>query len=266
MIAHGTSSEPADQLLVFDVGNSSTSLGAWHEGDIRASAMICDSEFASLAQHIAEYWQAMPGTKDAIACSVVPQRLQELKEFVREVTGEQLLVVGDSLPVPLEVKIDEPESVGMDRLCCAAAAYMLEGGACTVADLGTAVTLDCVNDAGQFIGGAILPGMTLQAAALCEWTAQLPQVVVERPSSPLGLDTTQAIQAGIFHGIVGAIRELVESYASRLGCWPALYLTGGDAPLITEALQIADKVVPHLCLRGVVLAYQKAHGACDSEP
>lgn len=266
MIAHGTASKPADRLLVFDVGNSSTSLGAWHQGDIRASAVVRDSEFESLAQLIAEYWQAMPGTKNAIACSVVPQRLQELEELVGGVTGEKLLVVGDSLPVPLEVKIDKPESVGTDRLCCAAAAYMIEDGACSVADLGTAITIDCVNDAGQFIGGAILPGIALQAAALCEWTAQLPQVVVERPSSPLGRDTTQAIQAGIFHGSVGAIRELVESYAAHLGHWPALYLTGGDAPLIAEALQIADQVVPHLCLRGAVLAYQKAHGACDSEP
>ncbi len=265
MIAYARHSKSAEQLLVFDIGNSSTTVGVWDHHDIRAAATVNSSEFDSIGQIIAEHWQAMSGPKQAVACSVVPDRLEQLKKVLADVNGEKLLVVGQSLPVPLKVKIDKPESVGTDRLCCAAAGYLIEGGACAIADLGTAITVDCVNSEGHFIGGAILPGLALQAGALAEQTALLPRIAVERPPSPLGQDTEQAIRSGIFYGSIGAIKGLVESYASILGHWPVLFLTGSDAPLIEESLEIADKVVPHLCLRGVVLAYQKAPGAHHPE-
>jgi len=184
---------------------------------------------------------------------------------VAGVTGENILVVGDELPAPIDAKIEKPESVGMDRLCCAAAAYAAEGRACVVADLGTAITVDCVDDDGHFMGGAIFPGFGLQAGVLAERTALLPQIVVERPLGPLGQNTEQAIRSGIFYGSIGAIRRLVESYSDILGHWPALFLTGNDAPLVAESLEIADRLVPNLCLRGVALAYFKAYGALDFE-
>ncbi len=209
---------------------------------------------------IAEHWQALSDSKAAAACSVVPERLEQLRKIVADVTGQRLWVVGDSIDVPLKIGTDKPESVGTDRLCCAAAAYDMEGAACTIADLGTAITVDCVDDQGRFIGGAILPGLALQASILAERTALLPRVTVQRPADPLGQDTEQAMRAGIFYGCVGAIKELAEQYASRLGRWPTLYVCGRDAAVVCAELEIADKVVPDLCLRGVTLAYLKSCG------
>ncbi|MCZ6652082.1 MAG: type III pantothenate kinase [Planctomycetota bacterium] len=265
MIAKVEPTNPAEQLLVIDIGNTSIALGTWDHGEIRAAATVACSEFDSIREVITDYWKALGASKRIVACSVVPPRLEQLKTVAADVTGENVLVVGDELPAPIDAKIEKPESVGMDRLCCAAAAYATEGRACVVADLGTAITVDCVDDDGHFIGGAIFPGLGLQAGVLAERTALLPQIVVERPSGPLGQNTEQAIRSGIFYGSIGAIRRLVESYSDILGHWPALFLTGNDAPLVAESLEIADRLVPNLCLRGVALAYLKAYGALDSK-
>jgi type III pantothenate kinase len=265
LIAKAEPSKPAEQLLVIDIGNTSVAMGIWDHGDIRAAESFACSEFDLIRVLIAYLWKELGASKAIVACSVVPDMLEQLKSVAVDVVGEDVLVVGDDIPVPIEAKIEKPESVGMDRLCCAAAAYATEGRSCVVADLGTAITVDCVNDDGHFIGGAIFPGLGLQAGVLAERTALLPQIAIERPSSPLGQDTEQAIRSGIFHGSIGAISRLVESYSEILGHWPALFLTGNDAPLVAESLEIADRLVPDLCLRGVALAYFKAYGALDSE-
>jgi len=265
LIAKAEPTKPAEQLLVIDIGNTSIAMGIWDHGDIRAAESFACSEFDLLRGLIAYLWKELGASKAIVACSVVPDMLEQLKSVVADVVGEDVLVVGDDVPVPIDAKIEKPESVGMDRLCCAAAAYATERRACVVADLGTAITVDCVDDEGHFIGGAIFPGLGLQAGVLADRTALLPHVAIERPLSPLGKDTEQAIRSGIFHGSIGAISRLVEAYSEILGHWPALFLTGQDAPLIAESLKIADRLVPNLCLRGVALAYFKAYGALDSE-
>ena len=265
MIAKTEPTKPAEQLLVIDIGNTSAALGIWDHGEIRAATTVACSEFDSIREVIMDHWKELGASKRIVVCSVVPARLEQLKTVAADVTGEDVLVVGDDFPAPIDAKIEEPESVGMDRLCCAAAAYATEGRSCVVADLGTAITVDCVDDDGHFIGGAIFPGLGLQAGVLAERAALLPQIVVERPSQPLGQNTEQAICSGIFHGSIGAISRLVEAYSEVLGHWPALFLTGNDAPLVAESLEIADRLMPNLCLRGVALAYSKAYGALDSE-
>ncbi len=265
MIAKAQPTKSAEQLLVIDIGNTSIALGIWDHGEIRAAANVACSEFDSIRGVIDRYWQELRASKAIVACSVVPARLEQLKTVAADVTDEKVLVVGDDLPAPIDAKIEKPQSVGMDRLCCAAAAYATEGRSCVVADLGTAITVDCVDDDGHFIGGAIFPGLGLQAGVLAERTVLLPQIAIERPPGPLGQDTEQAIRSGIFHGSIGAITRLVESYSEFLGHWPALFLTGNDAPLIAESFEIADRLVPNLCLRGVALAYFKTYGVLDSE-
>ncbi|MCP4590108.1 MAG: type III pantothenate kinase, partial [bacterium] len=193
----------------------------------------------------------------AAVATVVPELLGRVEESITEALGLRTLVIGRDLPLPLPVLVDEPEAVGSDRLCVAAGAYERARGTCTVIDFGTAVTVDLVDDTGAFQGGAILPGLGMQARALCEHTAALPTVPVAFPGKRVGKCTTEAIQSGICYGLAGAVRHLVEGYALELNQWPYVVATGGDAETMMDACDFIDAVVPDLCLRGVGLAYVK---------
>jgi type III pantothenate kinase len=159
--------------------------------------------------------------------------------------------------LPLEVRVAEPERVGIDRLVNAVAANRLRGRdrAAVLVDAGTAITIDALSREGAFLGGAILPGLAVSARALHEHTNLLPLVDPSKLRGapvPLGTDTIGAIEAGIFWGALGAIREL----AARLQdvCGPAdLILTGGAAEALAEVLGAAARWVPHLTLAGIAL-------------
>jgi type III pantothenate kinase len=165
--------------------------------------------------------------------------------------------------VPLAIHVDEPQRVGIDRLLGAFAANRLrhaERGAIVV-DLGTAITVDLVDPQGSFAGGAILPGLALSAQALAEHTDALPAVTLDcskQIPAVLGKSTVNAIQAGLFWGAVGAIRELASNLAAGLPVPPDVYLTGGAAPQVAEVLSASTswsiRHVPHLVLAGIALA------------
>lgn len=164
--------------------------------------------------------------------------------------------------VPLVVEVDAPERVGMDRLMGAVGAERLRprDNPAIVVDLGTATKLCLLSEVGAFVGGAILPGLAMSARALEEQTDALPHVDVERwrrPPLALGKSTVPAIEAGIFWGTVGAVRELVHRLSKPLASPPAVFITGGGSQLVAEVLSadgdITLRHVPHLVLSGVAL-------------
>jgi type III pantothenate kinase len=199
-----------------------------------------------------------------VAGSVGPETLKRVTALVEQLTGQELLVVRDQIDLPIPVEVDNPETVGVDRVCAAAAAHAQLGRACVVADFGTAITVDCVSDDGVFMGGAILPGLRLSALSLEEHTAALPLVDVVEPTHVWGRDTREAISNGIFYGALGALREIVERYATAMNKWPDLVLTGGAAELIAKHADFVDHVVPDLTLRGIALAYYRDCGDSDT--
>jgi len=203
-------------------------------------------------------WQPIEEPSKVVASSVNPAGLKALEAAAGESLSADVLVIGRDLPLPMETDLPEAESIGTDRLCAAVAAFDKLGVSCVVADFGTAVTVDCVSEKGVFLGGAILPGLAMSAASLGEKTAFLPKVKLANPDWVFGKDTKQAIVGGLVFGVRGAVRSLVESYASELGHWPLLIVTGGDAELICSDPVIRDivqAVVGDLTLRGVALAY-----------
>ena len=168
------------------------------------------------------------------------------------------MVIGETVDRPINVTCKDAATIGMDRLCCAAAAYARLEHSCAIVDFGTAITVDLVSNEGAFMGGAILPGLRLQLASLHGQTAQLPAVEPAFPEDPVGGNTTEAMQSGVCRGVVGAVRHLVEAYASALGHWPQVIATGGDAVFIAAHCDILESVVPDLCLRGIGLAYNRS--------
>ncbi|MHC4154803.1 MAG: type III pantothenate kinase [Planctomycetota bacterium] len=153
--------------------------------------------------------------------------------------------------------VDEPGKVGTDRVVAAAAAYAVVEEAVVVADFGTAMTIDLVDQHGVFQGGVICPGIEMGAEALRRSTAQLPRIKVSRPEAPYGKNTTDAINCGLYYSAVSTLQEVVRRYAEKIGRWPHTVLTGSAAELIKDDCEFVDSYVPNLVLKGIVLAYQK---------
>lgn len=248
-------------VLACDVGNSTIRLATVRGEEASEVITVRVGELTSLAEPLAAMWSADAAPSDIAASSVNAPALKAVEAAVSEAFHRETLVVGRDLPLPLDTDIDKPHSIGIDRLCCAAAAFDRLGTACVVADFGTAITIDCVNDEGVFLGGAIMPGLAMSAQALYDSTAQLPRVDLARPDWTFGKDTTQAIVGGLVNGARGALRLFVEAYAMKLKHWPPVIATGGDAELVCDdpaSQDLVRAIVPDLALRGVALAYYRS--------
>jgi type III pantothenate kinase len=246
-------------ILACDVGNSAVHLAHVHGDDVARRHTIATADLDALADALAETWADMPDPKRLVAASVAPEGLTAL-EAAADAIGQKAVVIGRDIPLPIDTDLPHPESIGVDRLCCAVAAFDRLGTACVVADFGTAITIDCVSDEGVFLGGAILPGLRMSAAGLHGGTAQLPHVSLSEVDWVFGQDTDQAIVGGVVRGARGALREFVEAYATELGHWPVVIVTGGDAALVCPRpgdAGLVQAVVDDLALRGVAAAFYR---------
>ncbi len=253
---------PTDSLLTIDIGNTRVGLATWDEDGLHNTRRVATAEPGAWREAIRDVWNLMAADarRAVVVGSVSPSDTDRMTAMLLELCGVKPYRVRDDLALPMPIDIDNPDEVGVDRVCAAAAAFEQIQGACAIASFGTAITIDCVAPDGRFIGGAILPGLELSCAALHDGTAQLPRVHPTRPGSVMGRSTETAINSGVIFGAVGALREIVERYATELREWPHLILTGGNAPLIREHADFVDAVVPDLCLMGISLAYRKASG------
>ncbi len=253
--------EQLPHVLACDIGNTTIRFAHVHGDQTIGSGCMQIGNLGELGDAIRELWGDIPEPSAIAAGSVNPAGLKALEAAALKAASQDVLVIGRELPLPIETNLPNPESIGTDRLCCAAAAFDHLGIACVVADFGTAVTIDCVNDEGIFMGGAILPGLAMGAESLSSNTAQLPKVEFAEPKWVFGQDTQQAIVGGLVYGMRGALRELTEAYATELGHWPAVIVTGGDAKVICpdpNESELIQARVDDLSLRGVAIAYYKS--------
>lgn len=252
--------ETIPNVLACDVGNTNIRL-AWIEGPtVHEARTLRVGDLGSLGEVLSEVWAQIPAPRKLVAASVNAPALKALEAAAAEALDQPVLVVGRDLPLPIETDLPTPSAIGVDRLCAAVAAFDQLGVACVVADFGTAITIDAVSDEGVFLGGAILPGLSMGARSLHAGTAQLPQVELVSPDWVFGKDTRQAIIGGLVLGARGALREFVEAYATAMGHWPIVIITGGDAQLICpdpNESELVQAIVPDLTLRGVAMAYYR---------
>lgn len=246
-------------LVLIDIGNSRVGLARWSDGFRTAAQRVASNPIDAVVEAMRRQWDELPAGpgRIAVASSVNPPLLEALQAAAAAHGIAPFLVVSRDLKPPIEADLPNPERVGTDRLCIAAAAFQGFQCACVAADFGTALTVDLVADNGIFLGGTILPGMNLCAMALHEHTALLPLVSIESHENEiLGKDTRSAIRNGVYAMMIGALREITERYAMQIGKWPPLVVTGGDAELIARHCDFVDRVVPDLCLDGLALAYK----------
>lgn len=238
--------------LVVDVGNTRIKWGRCaHEKVTESASLPPDEAEAWRAQ-----WETWHVARDQpwIVSGVHPQRRDVLVAWLRE-RCDQVHVLTSFRQVPIEIEVDAPERVGIDRLLNAAAVNQRRraGAAAVVIDAGSAVTVDYVDGAGVFRGGAIFPGLRLMAKALHDYTALLPMIAVTGAADAPGKSTEEAIRAGVYHAVLGGIERLIGEYR-RSGGALDVFLTGGDAKLLTAGMLAPVQVWPEMTLEGILLS------------
>jgi type III pantothenate kinase len=248
-------------LLAISVGNTRMALGTFVSGELRHVSRVTLEHRDDWKAAIEQAWAPIAGKEGAAvagAC-VNPPLVEPLEHAAREASGQAIQWVGESLDLPIRNVTDKPEETGVDRSLNVAAAFEQLQKACVVVDAGTAVTISCCNDEGEFVGGAIAPGVAMMLESLNHGTARLPRISMAVPEGTIGRSTEQAIRHGVYHGIRGMVKEVVENFATDLGRWPEVIATGGDAAALFEGWELVHAVVPDLTLYGVALAYAEHH-------
>ena len=189
----------------------------------------------------------------AVIGTVVPAALYHLRRLCREWFEVEPLVARARLDWGFEIKIDNPDEAGADRLLNAMAAHQAYGGPLVVIDFGTATTFDVVDLDGAYLGGVIAPGINLSIEALHKAAARLPRIGIGRPQAVIGRSTVPAMQSGIYWGYVGLIEGLVARIQAEYGHVLKVIATGGLAPLLAEGTLVIERIDPDLTLDGLRL-------------
>ena len=247
-------------LLAVSVGNTRTRIGAFVDGQLAKTATFENGRREQIDEAISEAFDPLKDREDAaiLLSSVNPSVAESVQQKLTTCCGRSVMRVERDLPVPVGRQLDPEAMVGEDRLLNAAAAYDVLKQACVVVDAGTAITIDFVDGAGTFHGGAIAPGAQLMMDSLNQRTAQLPEVEFDKPTDVIGHNTIQAMKAGVFYGLRGMVRELVEQFAESAGQFPLVVATGGDGALLFKDYDLIDRVVPDLTLMGLALTHRVA--------
>ena len=245
-------------LLAVDIGNTNVTLGIFEGDELRATFRLSThvsqmpDEYAvqilSLLRHRGIDIDSIK--EGAISC-VVPPLLTVFHELFERYFNIHPLVVGPGVKTGVRIRMDNPREVGSDRIANAAGAISLYKGPVIVVALGTATAFDTVSKDGEYLGGAVAPGIAIAAEALYTRTAALPRVELVRPRKAIGTNTPAAMQSGIIFGYAGLIDGIVTRIQEELGEKATVVATGGYASIIAKEAKVIDKVNPHLTLIGI---------------
>jgi type III pantothenate kinase len=251
-------------LLVIDVGNTNTKIGVFGGDRLLVSWTV-----TTRREQTADEYGAVIGTLlrtrgieashvDGVAISnVVPPVQQALERMSEQYFGVTAFTVEPGVNATVPLVVDQPREVGPDRVVSVTAAVERYGPPLIVVDLGTATRFDCVNARGEFIGGAIAPGIGVAVDALLSRAARLFRVELVRPKEAIGRNTVTNIQSGVVYGYAGLVDGLVERMKTEMGGSPKVIATGGLAPLIADVARTLEHLDPDLKLEGLRLLYER---------
>lgn len=251
-------------LLVFDVGNTNIVLGVFEDGRLAANWRLSTNrhatpdEYAIMLKELFDISGLEMNSVEAVVIStVVPPLTYTLESMCRKYFNISPLVVGPGIKTGLAVRTENPREVGADRIVNAVAGIEKYGCPLVIVDFGTATTFCAISDRGEYLGGAIAPGINISTEALFARAAKLPRVEVVKPGSVIGRNTVAGMQSGIFYGFVGQVNEIVKRMKKELGENTKVIATGGLANLISQESTVIDVVDPFLTLHGLRLIYER---------
>ncbi len=251
-------------LLVVDVGNTNTVLGVFEGDTLRAdwrletNAGRTADEYAVLARELMALADIPWGAIDAaIVATVVPTALYPLEGFCRRWLRVTPVVVGPGIKTGMPILTENPREVGADRIVNAVAAFEKHRQGCIVVDFGTATTFDAVSPKGEYLGGAIAPGLTVSADALFHAAAKLPRVELVRPAKVVGKNTVTSMQSGLIFGYAGLVDAIVERMRHELDFEVRVLATGGLAALIAKESRSIQETDDLLTLRGLRILFER---------
>ena len=260
-------------ILTIDVGNTNVVLGIFEAGKLSADFRIAtdkfktEDEYGMLVIELFKFHSIKMEIEGAIISSVVPNIVPVMIDMCRKYFKCEPMIVGPGMKTGLEIKYENPKEVGADRIVNAVAAREIYKSNLIIVDFGTATTFCVVTKDGDYLGGAIAPGIVISSDALFSRAAKLPRVEVTRPTSIIGRNTISSMQSGIYYGFVGQVDEIVSRMKSEMiallkaankdSSCPKVIATGGLSTLISSDSKEIDYVEEFLTLYGLKILYEK---------
>lgn len=254
-------------LLVIDVGNTNIVFGIYEDDKLLYNWRIAtdknktSDEYGLLFEQIFKYHGLCTrDIVDVIISSVVPTLMHTLSAMSIKYFEKEPLIVGPGIKTGMNIKYDNPKELGADRIVNAVAAYEKYGGPLIIVDFGTAITFCVISKDGDYLGGAIAPGIRISSEALFSKTAKLPKVELIKPKTVIAKNTVNSIQSGLVNGYIGLVDNIIEKMIEELkdeGQVKAVVGTGGFASLIGSESKFINKVDKMLTLEGLRIIYKK---------
>lgn len=251
-------------ILVFDVGNTNIVLGVYqqreliHHWRVSTDKSRTADEYAVVIKNLFDLSEISFKDIDAVVVStVVPPVMPTLESLARKYFGVEPLVIGPGIKTGMPIVYDNPREVGADRIVNAVAAFHKYGGPLVIVDFGTATTFCAVSKRGEYLGGAIAPGIGISTEALFQRASKLPRIEIVKPKSVIAKNTVAGMQSGIYYGFIGQVDGIVRLMKEELGAETKVIATGGLAELIAGESQEVNTVDPFLTLEGLLLIYDK---------
>ena len=250
-------------LLAIDIGNTNVTVGVFDGDELRATFRLSTDTRKMPDEYAVAVNQLLPlkglslADIDAVAmCSVVPPLTPSFTHLARAYFDVEPLEVGAGARTGIRVRYDAPRDVGADRIVDAAAAFSMYGGPVIVVDVGTATVFDAVSSEGDYLGGAISPGISIAADSLFHTTAMLRRVELASPPAAIGRNTVHALQAGLVFGYAELVKGMVGRFKRELGERSTVVATGGLAEVVADESGVFDAIDPDLTLTGLKIVYQ----------
>ncbi|TAK34292.1 MAG: type III pantothenate kinase [Chloroflexota bacterium] len=250
-------------LLVIDIGNTNVVTGLFQQDKLVATWRMAtqvhktsDEYMVLLASFFSYRGLGARDVQSVVIASVVPPLIPVFEDVCRRYLQQTPLVVGPGIRTGVRILYENPKEVGADRIANALAAYKLHGGPAIIIDFGTATTFDAISREGDYLGGAIAPGIEIASEALFEHTAKLPRVELSRPKQAIGRNTVASMQSGILFGYVGLVEGMVARIKQELGGTAKVLATGGLADIVARESRVIEVVDHHITLIGLRLMHE----------